>query len=65
MTNRIKQFREQKNITRKQLSESSGVHYKKITDYENNYFKTENVTIGNLCRIADALGCTLDELIER
>ena len=65
MTNKIKQLREQKNITRKQLSELSGVHYKKITDYENNYIKTNNITVGNLCRIADALGCMLDELVER
>lgn len=65
MTNNIKKLREQKNISRKQLSELSGVAYTKIGDYESNYTKTENVTVGNLCRIADALGCTLDELIAR
>ena len=65
MTNNIKKLREEKNITRKQLADISGVAYTKIGDYESNYTKTENVTVGNLCRIADALNCTLDELISR
>lgn len=63
MTNSIKKIREQKGVSRKELSELSGVHYKKITDYENDYIKIENVTVGNLDRIAKALECTIDELI--
>ncbi len=62
MKNNIKKIREQKGITRKELSTFSGIHYKKITDYENDYIKFENITIGNLNRIAIALGVTLDEL---
>lgn len=62
MKNNIKEIREQKGLTRKELAELSGLHYKKITDYENNYINIENVTIGNLNRIAIALHCTLDEL---
>ena len=37
MQNNIKRIREQNGITRKELAALSGVHYKKITDYENNY----------------------------
>jgi len=55
MQNNIKRIREQNGITRKELAALSGVHYKKITDYENNYIKFENITIGNLNRIATAL----------
>ena len=62
MQNNIKRIREQNGITRKELATLSGVHYKKITDYENDYIKFENITIGNLNRIANALGVTLDEL---
>ena len=58
MQNNIKRIREQNGITRKELAALSGVHYKKITDY----IKFENITIGNLNRIATALGVTLDEL---
>lgn len=39
------------------------MHYNKISDYENGYVKTENITVGNLSRLAKALECTLDELI--
>ncbi|MCM1226034.1 MAG: helix-turn-helix domain-containing protein [Clostridium sp.] len=63
MANNIKEIREQKGISRKELAELSGVHYKKITDYENCYINIENVTVGNLNRIAKALECTIDELI--
>ena len=52
MQNNIKRIREQNGITRKELAALSGVHYKKITDYENDYIKFENITIGNLNRIA-------------
>ncbi len=63
MMNNIKKIREEKAVSRKELAERSGVHYKKITDYENEYIKIENVTVGNLDRIAKALECTIDELI--
>ena len=63
MTNKIKEVREQKNLSRKELSEISGIHYKKVTDYENNYVRTENITVGNLYRIAQALDCKIDDLI--
>lgn len=62
MTNHIKEIRESKGITRKELSAMSDVHYNKLSDYENGYTKTENITIGNMLKIASALGVTLDEL---
>ena len=63
MTNRIKEIRESKGLSRKELAAASGLHYNKISDYENDYLKTENITIGNLLRIAKALDVTLESLI--
>ena len=63
MNNNIKKLRLEKGISRKELAELSGVHYNKISDYENNYTNIENVTLGNLYRIANALDCTIDDLI--
>lgn len=63
VSNRIKELRESLGISRKELSERSGVHYTKITDYENGYAKTENITVGNIFKIAAALGVTIDELV--
>ncbi|MDE6036621.1 MAG: helix-turn-helix transcriptional regulator [Ruminococcus sp.] len=63
MNNNIKEIREQKGLTRKELAEKSGVHYKKITDYENEYIDIENVTVKNLYKIATALECTIDALL--
>lgn len=63
MTNRIKEARTEKGLSRRELAELSGLHYNKISDYENGYYKTENITVGNLYRLAKALGCKLDDLI--
>ena len=63
MNNNIKEIREQKGLTRKELAAKSGVHYKKITDYENEYIDIENVTVKNLYKIATALECTIDALL--
>ncbi|MDE5753740.1 MAG: helix-turn-helix transcriptional regulator [Oscillospiraceae bacterium] len=63
MTNNIKEMREKKGLTRKELAELSGVHYKKVTDYENQYVHTENITVGNLYKIAQALECKIDDLL--
>lgn len=62
MVNHIKEIREAKNVSRKALAELSGIHYSKISDYENGYVKTENITVGNLFKIANALNVTIDEL---
>lgn len=64
MTNKIKEIRLKTGLNRKQLAEKSGIHYKKITDYENNYIRFENVTVGNALKLAKALGVTLDELCD-
>ena len=63
MKNNIKTIRTQKNISRAQLAELSGLHYNKIGDYETNRIPIENITIGNLYRIAQALECTIEDLI--
>ena len=61
--NNIRKIQKQKGRTRKELFKKSEIHYKKITDYENNYIKIENVTIRNLKCIAKSLEYTIDNLI--
>lgn len=63
MQNKIKSMREEKGLTRKELAGKSGIHYNKISDYENNYVKTENITVGNIMKIAKALECKIEDII--
>lgn len=62
LSNNIKQLREAAGMTRKELAERSGFRYTRLTDYENGYLSFGNMTVENACKLADALGVTLDEL---
>lgn len=59
--NYIKQIREEKGITRPQLSELSGVPKRTIDDWENNRRNPRDVY--QLKKIADALGVHIENLI--
>lgn len=63
MENRIKTIRIEKSISRSALADITGLHYNKIGDYENNRIPTENITVGNLYKIAQALECKIEDLI--
>lgn len=58
--NKIKVLREVKQMTQDELSEASGVHRVTIARYETTDC---GMTVYNAKRIADALGCTVDDLL--
>jgi len=59
---RIKQMREAKNMTQDELADKSGVHRVTIAKYET---MDIGMTLESAKRIADALGCTIDDLIRK
>lgn len=56
----LKKTRESKNLSRYRLSKLSGVKESTIQSLENS--NDPNPTFKTLCKLADALGVTLDEL---
>ncbi len=59
----LREKRLAKDLTLKQLAELSGVHYIKIHQIEMGKIKLENITLRNAVKLAEALGCTPDELL--
>lgn len=60
--NHIKQLRENLNMSRADLAKESGVPARTIDDWENERRKPRDVY--QLKKIADALGCYIEDLIE-
>jgi DNA-binding XRE family transcriptional regulator len=61
LAERIKQLRKQRKLTQEQLGELVGVQRAQISKWENN---TDNVTIGTILKVFDALGAKLNFTIE-
>lgn len=61
--NRLKELREQKGLTQKQLSELSGVSLSLIIKLERGARKINNAQLINIKRIADVLECSIEDLI--
>lgn len=59
-TNNIKALREAKGMTQVQLAEAAGIHRVTIARYETTDI---GMTVDSAQRIANALGCTVDELL--
>ena len=59
---RIKQMREAKDMTQDELADKSGVHRVTIAKYET---MDIGMTLESAKKIADALGCTIDDLIRK
>lgn len=57
---RIKELREARGLTQFELSERSGIHRVTIARYE---IGDIGISLENAARIADALGCTVNDLI--
>lgn len=57
---RVKEIREQKKMTQEELERKSGVSRQTISAIENN--KADNVMVGTLLALANALGTTIDSL---
>ena len=61
--NNLKNLRIKAGLTQKELAEKTGITQGKISTYEK-AANLNNVTIGNMSRIASAIGTTIDEIIE-
>ena len=59
---RIKQLRETRGLTQNELAEASGIHRVTIARYE---IGDIGISLENATKIAAALGCTVNDLIER
>lgn len=57
----IKNMRAKANMSQSQLFEKSGINISMISEYENN---KSTPTIYTLWRLAEALGCKVDDLYE-
>ena len=60
--NNLKTLRIKAGLTQKELAEITGITQSKISSYEQ-ADSLNNVTVGNLSRIAEAIGVTVDEII--
>lgn len=60
--NNLKSLRIRAGLTQKELAEITGITQSKISTYEQ-ADSLNNVTIGNMSRIASAIGVTIDEII--
>lgn len=61
----LREIRQERGLTLKQLAELSGVHYMKIHQIETGKIKPENITLRNAVKLANALGCTPDEFLNK
>ena len=61
MRYRVKEIREQKNMSQEELERRSGISRQTISAIENDKVR-ENVKAGTLLAIANALGTTVDAL---
>lgn len=59
---RVKEIREQQNMTQEELERLSGVSRQTISAIENNKTKVGEVKVGTLLALAAALKTTLDKL---
>ena len=60
--NNLKNLRVRAGLTQKELAEKTGITQGKISTYEQ-ADNLNNVTVGNMSRIASAIGVTIDEII--
>lgn len=58
----IRYIRKRLNMTQEQLSERTGISQTNMSRYESGERK---LTLENAAKIANALGCTVDELLKK
>jgi len=61
---RLKDIRESKNITQAKLSEISGVNFRTLQYYEQGYKDINKAQGITLYKIAQALECKIEELLD-
>ena len=57
---KVKEFREQRNMTQEELERRSGVSRQTISAIENDRVRAEDVKVGTLMALASALETTID-----
>ena len=62
-TSKLKKARISKGFTQEALSELSSVNIKSIAAYEQNPAKLNAASISTVLKLADALGCDLEDII--
>lgn len=62
IANNIRKIRKEKGLTQVQVSKATGFTQSRVAEYETERYKPENITLGAAINLANALGCTLDEL---
>ena len=60
----LKEYRLSKKLSRKQLSELSGVNPRQIQRVEDGTSKIENITLINAARLARALEIKIEDLLQ-
>ena len=60
----LKELRSLCGMTQKELAERSGINIRRIQKYESGEYKINNMTAKSASAISEALGCTIEELIE-
>lgn len=62
---KLKKARVFKGYTQEALSELSGVNIKSIASYEQNPEKLSSASAGTIYKLADSLGCEMEDLINK
>ena len=62
---KLKRLRIAAGFTQEQLSEISGVNIKSLASYEQTNEKLAKASVKTVIKLADSLGCTVEDLIER
>lgn len=62
IVNNLKALRNRAGMTQQELSDKSGVAQQKIATYENTD-DLKNITLWNALRIAEALNCTIEDIV--
>lgn len=60
----LKKLREQRNMTRRELADLSGVNFRSIQDYEQQHKSLASAKGETLYRLSRVLNCTVEELLE-
>ena len=60
----LRELREERKISRKELAERSGVNLRSIQDYEQGHKKLTSAKSETVYRLSLSLGCRVDELLE-
>ena len=60
--NKMKKYRKACGLTQAQLAEAVGCTQSRIADYEAERYSIEKATLGFALKVAEALGCTVEEI---